>query len=209
MNIVLIGPQGSGKGTQAKLISEKYGIPHISTGDIFREIREDDSELGRKVRKLIDSGSLVDDDTTNQIVKQRLKKKDCKNGFILDGYPRNLGQAKYLDGILKINYVVDVEISDKVAVDRLSSRLTCRSCNAVYNTITNPPKKENICDKCNGKLYQRDDDKPGAIKERLKTYHTQTKPLIDYYKNKRVLVEVDGREAIDKVFSDITEKIKA
>ena len=207
MNIILIGPQGSGKGTQAKFIAKEYALPHVSTGDMLRGIREEDSDLGRQVKELMDNGTLVPDKITNEVVRERLAKHDCKEGFILDGYPRNIGQARYLSGIRNIDYVIDVEISDQEAVKRLSSRLTCKGCGSVYNTITNPPKKESLCDKCDGELFQRDDDRPDAIMNRLEIYHKQTQPLIEFYKRQGILIEVNGERDISSVFKDIKHKI--
>lgn len=206
-NYILIGAQGSGKGTQAKLIAAEYGIPHISTGDIFREIRKEESDLGRKVRELIDKGNLVPDDVTNEIVAARIARNDCSKGFILDGYPRNIAQAGFLDGKKLINKCIYLEINDAEAVKRISARLVCSSCKADYNTISIKPKKAGVCDKCSGKLVQRDDDKPEFVKKRLETFYRETAPLLDYYEKKGVLIKVDGEQAIDKVFAEIKKKI--
>lgn len=206
-NYILIGAQGSGKGTQAKLIAAEYGIPHISTGDIFREIRKEESDLGRKVRELIDKGNLVPDDVTNEIVAARIARNDCSKGFILDGYPRNIAQAGFLDGKKLINKCIYLEINDAEAVKRISARLVCSSCKADYNTISIKPKKAGVCDNCSGKLVQRDDDKPEFVKKRLETFYRETAPLLDYYEKKGVLIKVDGEQAIDKVFAEIKKKI--
>ena len=206
MKIVLIGPQGSGKGTQAKLLKEKFGIPHISTGDIFREAIAEKTELGLKAKEIIDKGNLVPDEITNKIVKERLQKEDCKKGFILDGYPRNINQAKALDSFAKIDYAVEIFVPDEISIKRLSSRRQCPKCGAIYG-LDIPPKKDNICDKCGAELYQRDDDRPEAIKKRLEVYHKETEPVLDYYREKGILVRVDGTKPIKDVFEDIVRKI--
>ncbi len=202
-NIVLIGKQASGKGTQADLLAKELGVPHISTGDIFRQIRTEDTALGRKVKQLIDNGNLVPDEVTNEIVEERLKKPDCKKGFILDGFPRNTYQAGFLDKTTRIDYAVLVEISDAEAIKRIGARRSCIDCKTGYNTVYIKPKKDGLCDKCGGKLIIRDDDKPDAIKQRLKIYHDQTKPVMDFYKRKGIFFEVKGEQAIDKVFADV------
>jgi len=207
MNIVLIGPQGSGKGTQAKLLKDKFKIPHISTGVMFRENIAKKTELGLKAKAIIDSGKLVPDEITTAMVKDRISKDDCRKGFILDGYPRNLSQAKALDTFAKIDYVVDVEITDALAIKRLSSRRQCRVCGAIYG-IDIPSKKPGICDKDGGELYQRDDDKPEAIKKRLDVYHRETEPLIDYYKEKGVLVRIDGSQPVKKILNDLLNELR-
>lgn len=202
-NYVLIGAQGSGKGTQAKLIAEKYKVPHISTGDIFREIRVQNTGLGEKIKKLIDNGNLVPDEITNQIIAERLAKPDCKKGFILDGYPRNLGQAEFLEQKHPVKKVILFEVSENETIKRMSARRVCSQCKADFNTIYIKPKKDGICDKCGGKLVQRDDDKPDAIKQRVETYRKETSPLIGYYDKKGVLLRVNGEQQIDKVFKDV------
>jgi len=203
MNILLIGPQGSGKGTQSEYFFEKYKLPHISTGDIFRENIKKGTELGKLAASLINDGNLVPDDVTNKIVEQRLKNQDCKKGFVLDGYPRNINQAKFLDKISKIDCVVDVEVSDKETVRRLSKRRQCKKCNKIHGPITMDGIKGNKCPICSGDLYQREDDKPDAIMKRLEIYHKETEPLIAYYKKKGILLEIDGEQPIEKVFEDI------
>jgi len=210
MNIIMLGPQGCGKGTQAKKLASELNIPHISTGDIFREIRKQDSELGRKVKDLIDNGNLVPDDVTIRIVEDRLSKEDCANGYILDGFPRTLPQAESLDKIAKIDYAIDIEIPDEDVVYRLEGRRTCsnKECGIIYNINTAPkPKDSTKCDKCSSELLQRNDDKAESIKKRLEAYHSQTQPLIKFYKNKGVLVEIDGTKSIDEVSSSIQQKI--
>ena len=209
MKIVLLGVQGSGKGTQAKLIAEKYHVPHISTGDEFRRIQKEDSELGRKVREILNHGHLVPDDLTDTIVKKRLSEKDCKEGYILDGYPRNLHQAKYLDSIQKIDYALEVNIRDTEAIHRLSSRRNCSKCGRIYNLYTNAkPKKDELCDSCGIKLTQREDDKPEAIKKRLELYKKETEPVIQYYRNKHILYSIDGKQDIEKIFKEIQKILR-
>ena len=206
-NYILIGAQGAGKGAQAKLIAAEYKIPHISTGDIFREMKHDQTALGKKVRELMDKGNLIPDEITNQIVAQRIIKSDCKNGFVLDGYPRNIAQAEFLEQKKPVSKCIYIEISDSEAIKRISARLICSTCKADYNTIYIKPKKAWTCDKCNGALIQRDDDKPEFVKKRLATFHKETKPLLDYYEKQGVLLRVDGSQAIEKVFEGIKKKL--
>jgi adenylate kinase len=209
-NIIILGAQGCGKGTQAKKISKELDIPHISTGDIFREIRKEDSELGKKVKELIDNGNFVPDDVTIEIVKNRIKEKDCEEGFILDGFPRNLFQAESLNEVINIDYVFDLEIPDGVSIHRLSGRRTCsnKDCRAIYNVYLEPkPKEEGICDKCGANLFQRMDDQEEAIKKRLEIYHTKTEPIIEFYKLKSKLSLIDGTESIEEVFEEIMNSI--
>jgi len=202
MKIIFIGPQGSGKGTQAKIISEELKIPHISTGDLFRDM---EGELKKELDSYMLAGQLVPDELVIRILKQRILQPDCKEGFILDGYPRNLAQAKLLDKITKIDKVVEISLDDNTAIERISSRLSCKKCGAVYNTITNPPKRQNICDRCGGELYRRSDDNPNAIKKRLETYHKETEPILKKYK--KILVKIDGDQEIDKISEEILEKL--
>jgi len=207
-NIILFGPQGSGKGTQAKLISKKFNLPHISTGDIFRQNIKDETELGKEVKEIINSGALVPDNLTNQIVKDRLMKKDCQNGFILDGFPRNIKQAKFLDLFTNIDLALEIWINDKEAIKRIGERRTCSKCGAVYHITHLPPNVEGICDKCEGELIIRDDDKEDAIKIRLKSYHEQTSALTEYYSKKHVYKKVDGSQSIKKVNDDVSKILK-
>lgn len=217
MNLILLGPPGGGKGTQAKRIVEKYGIPQISTGDMFREAVAKGTELGKKAKEYMDRGELVPDDIVIGIVKERLSQPDCEKGFILDGFPRTLKQAEALDEILeemnkKIDAVININVPDEEIIKRIVYRRTCKNCGAVYNLIYSPPKEDNKCDKCGGELYQRDDDKEETVRERLRVYKEQTQPLIDYYKKKGVLYEVDGTKPIDEVWKqieEILEKIKS
>ncbi|MBI4149801.1 adenylate kinase [Candidatus Woesearchaeota archaeon] len=203
MKLVMFGPPGAGKGTQAKMLVEHYKIPQISTGDLFRENLSRQTSLGLKAKAYMDKGELVPDDVTIAMIKERIAQPDCKKGFILDGFPRTLPQAKELDKLMKIDKVVNVTSKDETIIKRLSSRWLCRKCGAIFG-IDIPPKKKGICDKCGGELYQRDDDKPEAVKNRLKVYYENTHPLIEYYEKKKLLFTVDGEQPIDVVF----EKIK-
>lgn len=208
MNIVLLGPQGSGKGTQAKMLAEKYNIPHISTGDILRENVRDETELGKKANDYMVKGHLVPDEIVIGMIKERLEQEDAKEGFILDGFPRTKAQAEALEGITSIDYALDIEITDDMAIKRISGRRSCPNCGAVYHVETNPPKEDMVCDKDGTELVQREDDKPEAIKKRLQLYHEQTSPLIEYYQDKRVLSEINGEQDIDTVFEDVLETIE-
>lgn len=208
MNIIMLGPPGAGKGTQAQMLAEKYGIPQISTGDILRAAVAEGTELGKKAKEYMDKGQLVPDEVVIGIVKERLSKPDCEKGFILDGFPRTVAQAEALDGILKemgkkIDYVINIVVPDEEILKRLTGRRTCKVCGAMYHIIYNPPKVEGKCDKCGGDLYQRDDDKEETIKNRLSVYHSQTAPLIDYYRKKGVLIDIDGTKDIKTIFQDI------
>jgi len=207
MKFILLGPQGSGKGTQATLLGTKYKIPNISTGEIFRENIKKGTELGKLAASLINDGKLVPDNVTNKLVQDRIKEKDCKNGFILDGYPRNLEQAKFFDEITNIDYVIDIELPDKETVNRLSSRRQCSKCSAIYGAV-NLKKGQNKCEKCQGSLIQRKDDQPDAIKKRLDIYHKETEPLIAYYMKKGNLLQINGEQSIEKVFGDIVKAIE-
>ncbi len=208
MNIILLGAPGAGKGTQAKLIVEKYGIPQISTGDMLREAVEKGTELGKKAKVYMERGELVPDDIVIGIVKERLSEDDCKRGYILDGFPRTIKQAEALDEILlsmssKIDAVINISVSEEEIIRRIVFRRVCRRCGAVYNLIYNPPKQGDICDRCGGELYQRDDDKEEVVRERLKAYKEQTQPLKDYYSKKGILYNIDGAKKIDEIFEDI------
>ena len=212
MIIVLFGPPGAGKGTQAVRISEMLSIPHIATGDIFREAVKKRTELGKKAEEYMKKGELVPDEIVNGIVRERISQPDCSNGFILDGYPRTLNQAEALDKMLaemnrKVDLVLNIEVSEENIIKRLSNRRVCKKCGAVYHLITNPPKKDGICDKCGGELYQREDDKEEVIRNRLKVYHKQTEPIIKYYEEKGVLVNIDGNNSIEEVWNQIKEVI--
>lgn len=197
MNIIMLGAPGAGKGTIASQMKERYNLPHISTGDIFRENIKNNTELGKMAKLYIDKGALVPDDVTTDITVDRISKDDCKDGFILDGFPRNFAQAKGLDEAMeklgrKIDLVILVDATDKQITERLSGRRVCESCGEVYHIVNMPPKVEGVCDKCNGKLIHRKDDTEEVVLDRLKTYHELTQPLIDYYREKKVLKRVPG-----------------
>ena len=213
MRIIMLGAPGAGKGTQAKMISEKYGIPHISTGDIFRSNIKNGTELGRKAKTYMDQGQLVPDELTCDLVVDRIAQDDAKNGYVLDGFPRTIPQAEALTGALekrgeKIDFAIDVDVPDENIVTRMSGRRACVSCGATYHIVYNPPKQEGICDVCGKELVLRDDDKPETVKKRLEVYHSQTQPLIDYYKKDGVLGRVDGTQEIDTIFSQIQELLE-
>lgn len=203
MNILFIGHQGSGKGTQAEKLGEKLNIPYISTGNIFRENIAGETELGKLAKSYIDEGKLVPDSVTNDLIRDRLFWDDAKSGFILDGYPRNIAQADFLSGIASLDKVFEVYISDEESLSRLSGRRSCRKCGAIYHLKYNPPKEDGVCSKCGGDLYIRDDDKEDKIKERLRIYHEETEKLLDYYRDKGVLARIDGEQSIEKVHEDI------
>ncbi|MGI6055679.1 MAG: adenylate kinase [Bilifractor sp.] len=212
MKIIMLGAPGAGKGTQAKKIAEKYGIPHISTGDIFRANIKEGTELGRKAKEYMDQGLLVPDELTCDLVVDRISQPDAANGYVLDGFPRTIPQAEALTKALdargeKIDDAIDVTVPDENIVSRMSGRRACLKCGATYHLVYNPPKKEGICDNCGSELVLRDDDKPETVQKRLNVYHAQTQPLIDYYSKAGVLFSVDGTQDIDKVFADIVAKL--
>lgn len=212
MRIVLLGAPGAGKGTQAVLLVEKLNVPHISTGDIFRSNIANGTELGKKAKEYIDKGELVPDEVTIGIVKDRLEKPDCKNGFILDGFPRTIPQAECLDEILEsmgmsLDYVVDIDVDDQYIIKRLSGRRVCPGCGASYHITNNPPAKPGICDRCGKEIIQRKDDEEETILNRLKTYHAQTEPLIDYYRKQGKLISVDGRQNIEDTTRSILKAV--
>ena len=208
MNFIFLGPPGAGKGTLAAQVAEEYGIPQISTGDIFRENIKNQTELGKKVKAILDSGGLVSDDVVLEIVEDRLKKDDCKNGFILDGFPRTIPQAEALESFAKIDAAVNFDIADEAVVERLGGRVCCKDCGQMYHVKFNPPKVEGKCDKCGGELYTRDDDKTESIQNRLVVYRKSTAPLIDFYKEKGNLVDIDARPAPEKVLEEFEAKFK-
>ena len=208
MKIIMLGAPGAGKGTQAKQIAAKYEIPHISTGDIFRANIKEGTALGMEAKSYMDKGQLVPDELTVKILLDRVSKDDCKNGYVLDGFPRTIPQADVLDKAVselndKIDYAINVDVKDDNIIRRMSGRRACLNCGATYHIVNVPPKKEGICDTCGSELVIRDDDKEETVKARLLAYHEQTQPLIDYYNNKGILKEVDGTKDMNDVFADI------
>ncbi|MCI8891228.1 MAG: adenylate kinase [Eubacterium sp.] len=208
MKIIMLGAPGAGKGTQAKRIAEKYTIPHISTGDIFRANIKNGTELGKKAKEYMDQGLLVPDELTCDLVMDRIQQDDCKNGFVLDGFPRTIPQAEALDEALtkigqKMDYAIDVDVPDENIVNRMGGRRACLSCGATYHVEFNPTKAEGVCDACGAQTVLRDDDKPETVQKRLTVYHDQTQPLIDYYKNQGILKSVDGTQPMEAVFQAI------
>lgn len=210
MKIVMLGAPGAGKGTQAKMIAEKYGIPHVSTGDIFRANIKNGTELGKEAKQYMDQGKLVPDELTVKILLDRVAQDDCKNGYVLDGFPRTIPQANVLDEALtklgdKIDYAVNVDVPDENIINRMGGRRACVACGATYHVVYNAPKTEGICDVCGKELIIRDDDQPETVKNRLNVYHEQTQPLIDFYEEKGVLKTVDGTVDMKDVFAAIVE----
>lgn len=207
MNIVLLGSPGIGKGTAASKLSKKLAIPHISTGDMLRENVAQKTDLGVEAKNYMNKGLLVPDKVVIEMMKERIKKDDCKNGFILDGFPRTINQAEKISKVTKIDKVVNIRASDGIIIDRLSKRRVCKKCNFIYHLEYIKPKKEGICDKCGSELYQRDDDKAEAIKERLKVYRSETEPLISYYKGKGLIVDVDGSGTPEEEFELVLKAV--
>ncbi|WP_456272754.1 adenylate kinase [Bacillus sp. AK031] len=212
MNIVLMGLPGAGKGTQAEKIVEKYGIPHISTGDMFRAAMKEETELGLKAKSFMDKGELVPDEVTIGIVRERLSREDCHKGFLLDGFPRTVAQADALESMLadlgkKIDYVINIQVDKEVLMERLTGRRICKNCGATYHLVFNPPSEEGVCDRCGGELYQRADDNAETVQNRLDVNIKQTQPLLDFYQDKGYLVNIDGQRDINDVFSEIDELI--
>ena len=210
----MLGAPGAGKGTQAKMIADKYSIPHISTGDIFRANIKNGTELGKKAKTYMDQGLLVPDELVVDLAVDRVGQEDCSNGYVLDGFPRTIPQAESLDAALeklgsKVDYAINVEVPDENIVRRMSGRRACVACGATYHIVHIPTKVEGICDRCGSELILRDDDKPETVKKRLAVYHEQTQPLIDYYNDKKVLVEVDGTKDMNDVFTDIVKILGA
>ncbi len=208
MKIVMLGAPGAGKGTQAIKIADKYDIPHISTGDIFRANIKGGTELGQKAKSYIDKGELVPDEVTIGMLLDRIAQDDCKNGYVLDGFPRTIPQAESLTEALKsqgdkIDFALNIDVPDEAIIERMSGRRACPKCGATYHIVYAAPKTENICDKCGTDLIIRSDDKPETVKDRLNVYHQQTEPLIAYYKAAGVLREVDGTQELPKVFEDV------
>ena len=208
MKIVMLGAPGAGKGTQAIKIADKYDIPHISTGDIFRANIKGGTELGQKAKSYIDKGELVPDEVTIGMLLDRIAQDDCKNGYVLDGFPRTIPQAESLTDALKtqgdkIDFALNIDVTDEAIIERMSGRRACPKCGATYHIVYAAPKTENICDKCGTELIIRSDDKPETVKDRLNVYHQQTEPLIAYYKAAGVLREVNGTQELPKVFEDV------
>ncbi len=214
MKIIMLGAPGAGKGTQAKKIADNYGIPHISTGDIFRANIKNGTELGRKAKEYMDQGLLVPDELVVDLVVDRVQKDDCAKGYVLDGFPRTIPQAEALDAALTtlgtaVDYAIDVDVPDENIVRRMSGRRACVSCGATYHIEHIPPVQEGICDRCGSTLILRDDDKPETVTRRLEVYHAQTQPLIDYYSGKGILRAVDGTKDMEAVFHEITSILGA
>ncbi|MGC9109010.1 MAG: adenylate kinase [Caldimicrobium sp.] len=210
MNIVFLGPPGAGKGTQAKILIERYGIPQISTGDMLREHRAKGTELGKKAQEYMDKGQLVPDEIILDMVKERLSQPDCQKGFILDGFPRTVAQAEALDKLLeemgkKLDFALALIVPDELLVERLTGRRTCKSCGMMYHIKYKPPKVDNKCDVCGGELYQRPDDNEETVRNRLKVYHESTAPLIEYYRKKGILREIDGSKSIEEITQQIIQ----
>lgn len=210
MKIIMLGAPGAGKGTQAKRIAEKYNIPHISTGDIFRANIKNGTELGKKAKTYMDQGLLVPDELVVDLVVDRVAQDDAKNGYVLDGFPRTIPQAEALDAALekindKVDYAIDVDVPDSNIIDRMSGRRACVGCGGTYHIVYNPTKAEGVCDACGGQLILRDDDKPETVENRLNVYHDQTQPLIDYYTKKSILKSVDGTKGMNEVFENIVK----
>ena len=214
MKIIMLGAPGAGKGTQAKMIAEKYAIPHISTGDIFRANIKNGTELGKEAKKYMDQGKLVPDELTVKILLDRVAQPDCANGYVLDGFPRTIPQAEVLDKALrelgdKIDYAINVNVPDENIVNRMGGRRACVGCGATYHIKYNAPKVDNTCDTCGSDLIIRDDDKPETVKNRLNVYHNQTQPLIEYYTRQGKLAEVDGTQSMEDVFNAIVKILGA
>lgn len=214
MKIIMLGAPGAGKGTQAKMIAEKYNIPHISTGDIFRANIKNGTELGKKAKSYMDQGQLVPDELTLDLIMDRFKEDDCKNGYVLDGFPRTIPQAEALDAALKaegekVDFAIDVDVPDENIVRRMGGRRACVNCGATYHIVYSPTKVEGKCDKCGEDLIVRDDDKPETVLSRLEVYHNQTQPLIDYYNEQGILKSVDGTVDMKDVFNAIIDILGA
>jgi adenylate kinase len=212
MIIILLGPPGAGKGTQAAGIVEKYNIPHISTGDIFRKNIKEGTELGKKAKGYIDQGLLVPDELTVGLVTDRIAQSDCEKGFMLDGFPRNVAQAQHLDEYLKevgisLDKVVNIEVDKDILVGRAVGRRICKSCGATYHVEFNPPKVDGVCDVCGGELYQRADDNEETVSKRIQVYLDETKPLVNYYSEEGIIANINGQQSIDNVFGDIVEAL--
>jgi adenylate kinase len=213
MNLILLGGPGAGKGTQAKMMIDKYQIPQISTGDILRAAVKEGTELGKQAKACMDEGKLVPDSVVIGIIEDRLKQADCQKGFILDGFPRTVPQAEALDATLKkmaskIDHVLSIDVDEEELVKRLTGRRTCKKCGQMFHIMFNPPQKEGICDKCGSELYQRDDDNEATVRSRLATYNQQTKPLIDYYTKQELVRQIEGIGSISDIFQKIVVTLK-
>ena len=214
MKIIMLGAPGAGKGTQAKKIADKYQIPHISTGDIFRANIKEGTELGKKAKSYMDQGQLVPDELTLELIMDRFQNPDCKNGYVLDGFPRTIPQAEALTEALAkkaetIDYAINVEVPDENIINRMGGRRACLACGSTYHIVYAPTRVEGICDRCGEKLVLRDDDKPETVKNRLNVYHNQTQPLIEYYTRQGKLAEVDGTQSMEDVFNAIVKILGA
>jgi adenylate kinase len=213
MRLILMGPPGAGKGTQAEPLANHFKVPHISTGDMFRSALKEQTTLGLKAKEYMDSGSLVPDELTIGIVAERLKKTDCQNGFLLDGFPRTAAQADALARILtemdlNLNGVIYIDVDNDILLERLTGRRVCKQCSATYHIVFAPPITSGRCDKCGGELYQRDDDTLQTVENRLQVYNDQTQPLLDYYHKENLLIRIDGNQGIDRVFHDILKALE-
>ena len=213
MHLIIMGAPGSGKGTYAKMLKDIFAVPHISTGEMFRKAISDGTELGKLAQSLIDKGNFVPDEITNELVKQRLQLDDCKNGFLLDGFPRNLNQAKAFTEILKelnieLDAVINLNVTDEEIIKRIVNRRLCSKCGAGYNTLTLPPKQDGICDLCNSPLYTRADDNEETVKVRLTVYNEQTKPLVEYYEALDKIVNINSDQPIENAIKDIVKAVE-
>lgn len=213
MRLILVGPPGAGKGTQATFIKDEFKIPHISTGDIFRQNLRDNTPLGLEARKYMNEGKLVPDELTIELVKNRLLEDDCKNGYLLDGFPRTINQAKALDNFLEergesLDAVIDIEVDTNSLLERITGRRMCKDCGSSYHTKFYPPKKEGVCDKCGGELYQREDDREEAVLKRIGVYEEETSPLVHYYKEKGKLLVIDGNKSMEEVTKSVLNSLR-
>ena len=206
--IIILGPQGSGKGTQAEFLSEKLNIPDISIGQLLRDEVEKDTNIGKQVDEYLERGELVPNSIAYKLAEQRIKRPDCKNGFIFDGFPRIIIQAKFIEKVTDITHVLEIWISDEEAVRRLSGRRTCSKCDKIYHIKFNPPKEENICDDCGERLEMREDDIESAVRQRLKIYHQETEEVVKYFKKKRKVIKINGEQSIEEVREEIFSKLK-
>ncbi|RLF16922.1 MAG: adenylate kinase [Thermoprotei archaeon] len=212
MRLIIFGPPGAGKGTQAQLLANKFGIPQIATGDILREAVKEGTDLGKMAKTYMDRGQLVPDEVVIGIVEERLRRPDCAKGFILDGFPRTVKQAEALENMLKklgvkLDAVVNLEVDEEEVVKRITLRRTCRNCGAVYHLVFNPPKKEDVCDRCGGPLYQREDDREETVRNRLKVYRKQTEPVLKFYEARGLLRNINGNLSIDQVFQEVLKAL--